>query len=132
MNLRDQYLNAPRPIVASVDVPKWGTVHIRGITQAESETVARIEKTDEVRATFMMIVNAVADDDGRPVFSVDDIPAMRENIPITTAKLITEKMMAAFGVTPEMVAAAKKALPTIPPSDSVSVSPVTSDVPCEN
>lgn len=108
MDLRNKYLNAKRPVVGSVDVPEWGTVKIRAVTQAEMDEVAEMSKTDPTKASFLGIVLGVSDEDGNPVFTKADIDQMRGTVPISTIKAISEAMLVSLGVTVEKVNEAKK------------------------
>lgn len=107
MSLREKYLNAKRPVVGQVDVPEWGNVKIRAVTQAEMDEVAEMAKTDQTRASFLGVVLGVGDDDGKQVFSKDDIDSMISAVPISTVKAISDAMLRSLGVSPERVADAK-------------------------
>lgn len=107
MDLRNKYLNARRPVVGSVDVPEWGTVKIRAVTQAEMDEVAELSKTDATKASFLGIVLGVSDEDGNPVFSKDDIDQMKQTVPISTVQAISNAMLKSLGVTVDKVNEAK-------------------------
>lgn len=107
MNLRDKYLQAPRPVVGTVDVPSWGTVRIRAVTQAEMDEVAEMAKTDQTRASFLGIILGVADEDGEQVFGKADIDMLISTVPISTVKAISDAMLKSLGVNVERVAEAK-------------------------
>lgn len=104
-DLRQQYLTARRPVIATVDVPAWGSVKLRAVTQDEVERCNAAG--DPTHAAFMGVVLMVCDDKGDPVFTESDIPELRKSTPLATVKAINEAALQAIGVSAEKVEQAK-------------------------
>lgn len=107
-DLRNQYLSARRPVIATVDVPAWGSVKIRAVTQEEVERCGEVAKSDPTQAAILGVVLMVCDDQGDPVFTEGDLPALKSSAPLATIKAINEAALQAIGITPEKIEAAKK------------------------
>lgn len=104
MDLRQQYLSARRPVIATVDVPAWGKIKLRAITQDELETC---KGDDPVDAAYRGVMILVSDDDGNRVFKDDDLATLKAMCPLATVKAINDAATLAIGVTPEKVEQAK-------------------------
>lgn len=107
MNLRDKYLNAPKPVVATVEVPEWGLVRLRSLTQAELDRVSSVEKENGRGGLLLSLVLGVVDEQGRQVFTEDDLDALKASVPFTTVLKIVKALGAAMAVTAESVSEAK-------------------------
>lgn len=73
---RDEILAADDRVVEVVDVPEWGgEVYVRSLTRAE---VRPFTETGEDLAVGTLVSVAVCDEDGRPLFTEDDVPALEK------------------------------------------------------
>ena len=71
MLTRDAIMAAPRPALASLDVPEWrGEVFLRSISL--SEALAFSAEADSARRAVMIIRMAVCDAEGTPLFTPAD------------------------------------------------------------
>ena len=101
-NLRERYLTAVKRVTA-VELPEWGTTYIRAVPFIE--LVASVERLngDKAGALVEQIRLAVCDQDGNPVFTADDVPALRQ-LPQSVAVPLIEAIERVNAVTPDGVA----------------------------
>jgi hypothetical protein len=72
-------LAALLPITKTVPVAGFGDVLLRQITVAENDAIREAAKDVNAASEFglRLLVAAVSNADGTPVFTVDDLPALR-------------------------------------------------------
>ncbi len=75
-----------------VKVPDVGTIHVRELSAAESHDLHRRGQksgADELDLLALATVRVACDEDGRPIFTDDDVPALR-SLPLRVLKQITD------------------------------------------
>lgn len=103
---REHLLAAPKRRFAEVEIPGWGTVRIRSLSELErSRFEASIrDKRGQVSASKLidlkcrLIVLCVVDTDGNPILSNNDIEQLRQQDSRLT-NLLTEKIQEHCGIT---------------------------------
>lgn len=78
---RSEILEAQDMSFKTVDVPEWGgAVRLRTMTGRERHAfqgmISRLKNTEEI--VEYLLATSIVDDDGKPVFSYDDIKALSE------------------------------------------------------
>lgn len=92
---RDDILAADDRVVESVEVPEWGgTVYVRSLTREEIRPFT--DAGDEM-AVGMLVSVTVCDEDGRPLFTDDDVPAL-EKKSVRALNRVLEKAMEVNGL----------------------------------
>lgn len=111
----------------STTVPGFGTVNIRQVSVAENDRIRAGIKADPDAAHssfgLQLLVASVVDDVGMPVFTADDIPALKQAAGRKVDKLV-EAVLDANGYAVEKVGNGQASGPTQNAvSDSASPSP---------
>ncbi len=78
MNTAQLLLAALAPVTTTTEVEGFGTLRIKQLTVGENDAVRATVKKDAAGSEFglRLLMAAVVDDAGQPVFTLDDMPAL--------------------------------------------------------
>lgn len=77
MLTKEQILSITDDAKKELPIPEWnGSVYIRGMTIEDAEYCQSLD--DDADAMQKMVVRFVSDDQGNPLFSEEDIPALKK------------------------------------------------------
>lgn len=74
-----------------IEVEDFGTVHVRQITVAENDAIAKVAKQQDAPMSefgLQLLVRAVVDEECNPMFDDTDLPDLRESASAKIDKLV--------------------------------------------
>jgi hypothetical protein len=88
MNLKEQILKAVDSPVEALEIPEWGvTVYLKSMSVGERLKFRELLKADESDEAELLVL-ALSDEQGKPLFTKADIPELRKkNSKVTDAVL---------------------------------------------
>ena len=89
MSLKTIILQASDLDTMEVAVPEWGcTVYLRELTAAGFNELAKQSKANDDEIDYRLLIEALVDADGNQIFSMDDLPALKEKSANVLARLL--------------------------------------------
>ncbi|MCM8596653.1 hypothetical protein [Accumulibacter sp.] len=82
------------PKIVDREVPGIGLVRLRELSAPEVSDLREACRTEKEKADFgfRLVLAAVVDDDGKPIFSADDLPTLRGAAQSRIGELVTAVM----------------------------------------